>query len=398
MIVIKLKTIFSCFLILLFIFSSTPAFAFENSSWINISNFEQQKNTDLTKDTASPYIIKLYRTLSGNDNEDQAAQLGRLKIKSFQDILLARALGLYDISGKSSALTGGFLCETLFKVVDWAYPELNLKSLEAKNESSLAIYFAVSRGLMTQEEISNPSSLTLGAALDIMDRFYKAAPEYKEAFKLTDESVYTMRAYLTFDDNISNNTVTILDTLAKYGVKATFFITGTGKEDILKRIAEEGHSIGNHTLSHNYSKIYSLEEDFWSDFYAEENYLKSVIGYKPILMRFPGGSNNKVSNKYSETEIMQNLTKQSTEKGYIYVDWNVSAQDATTIPATKEEIVSSVIKGAGNKKDIVVLMHQTAVRTTTAEALGEIIENLQAMGYEILPLTAESFHPQFANN
>jgi peptidoglycan-N-acetylglucosamine deacetylase len=66
-------------------------------------------------------------------------------------------------------------------------------------------------------------------------------------------------AYLTFDDGPSINTIRILDTLKQHNIRATFFVTGnntTGSTDIYRRIVSEGHTLGNHTYTHNFETIY----------------------------------------------------------------------------------------------------------------------------------------------
>lgn len=100
-------------------------------------------------------------------------------------------------------------------------------------------------------------------------------------------------AYLTFDDGTSENTARILDVLNQYGAKATFFVSGRSDPTFLLRMRDEGHAIGNHTMSHDYKKIYRSPEAFWEDFGAEGDYLESILGYRPGLMRFPGGSNTR---------------------------------------------------------------------------------------------------------
>jgi peptidoglycan/xylan/chitin deacetylase (PgdA/CDA1 family) len=77
------------------------------------------------------------------------------------------------------------------------------------------------------------------------------------------------KVYLTFDDGPSENTDRILDILDDYNVKATFFVIGQDPVeygDTYKRIVDEGHTIGMHSYSHNYSKIYASEEAFIEDY------------------------------------------------------------------------------------------------------------------------------------
>lgn len=77
--------------------------------------------------------------------------------------------------------------------------------------------------------------------------------------------------YLTFDDGPSGNTKGLLNILDKYNVKATFFVVGyqiKGREDVLKDIVARGHTIGIHTDSHNYNKIYNSVDSYLDDFYS----------------------------------------------------------------------------------------------------------------------------------
>ncbi|MEA4815872.1 MAG: polysaccharide deacetylase family protein [Lachnospiraceae bacterium] len=218
-------------------------------------------------------------------------------------------------------------------------------------------------------------------------------PDEEEKVYLDD--LYDKRAYLTFDDGVSANTEKILDVLKEYNIKASFFLTGDKYPEIVKRIADEGHSIGNHTYTHNYSIIYKNVEAFWEDYDKEEEFIINTTGQASVALRFPGGSNNSISKRYNDENIMYKITEQAKEKEIMYIDWNVSAGDASSTLTTKDSIVLSVLKGASGKKDVVVLMHQIANKTTTPEALPEIIEGLKEMGFEILPLTERSFCPRF---
>ena len=115
------------------------------------------------------------------------------------------------------------------------------------------------------------------------------------------------RVYLTFDDGPSDNTEEILDILKKYDVKATFFVVGNTSEhgqELLKRIVEEGHSIGIHSYSHKYSAIYDSEESFFEDFNKISDYIYDVTGVRTQICRLPGGSSNTVS-KISMAELVR---------------------------------------------------------------------------------------------
>ena len=96
--------------------------------------------------------------------------------------------------------------------------------------------------------------------------------------------------YLTFDDGPSRNTIDILNILDKYNIKATFFVTGNESEQgiaVLKEIVKRGHTIGVHSYSHDYKKIYSNVDAFLDDFYKAFDYVYKNTGVKPTIFRFP---------------------------------------------------------------------------------------------------------------
>lgn len=193
------------------------------------------------------------------------------------------------------------------------------------------------------------------------------------------------KVYLTFDDGPSTNTDEILDILKEYNVKATFFVVGKEDEHSLnmyRRIVEEGHSLGMHSYSHQYSVIYQSVESFAQDIQQLRQLLQSVTGEDVKLYRFPGGSSNKVSNV-----DMQELIRYLKENDITYFDWNVSSGDATNKSMEVEDLVENVTKDVKIYNNSVVLMHDAANKHSTVEALPEIIEQLQAMDVDILPIT-----------
>lgn len=191
-----------------------------------------------------------------------------------------------------------------------------------------------------------------------------------------------MVAYLTFDDGPSANTERILDILAANNIKATFFVNGhIGFENTYQRIVNEGHKIGNHTYSHDYGEVYSSIDSFFNSINKLNEYLSSLgIGGSDII-RFPGGSNNTVSVQYGGVDLMDRLVNQAVINGYDYFDWNVSSGDANKITEDKEVIINNVKKGCAGKRNPVILMHDSAPKTTTADGLQEIIDYLKGQGY-----------------
>ena len=196
--------------------------------------------------------------------------------------------------------------------------------------------------------------------------------------------------YLTFDDGPSGNTPDILKTLSDYNAKATFFVIGTSKTEYMKNITDEGHSIGLHSATHQYSQIYTSADAYFADLESISNIVESKTGVKSRLIRFPGGSSNSISVNYKKG-IMTELTKAVEERGYRYFDWNVSSGDAAGSNMPVDFIVNNITNGARDKNSICVLMHDSDAKQTTAEALPTVIENLSDMGFRFEKLTEESF-------
>ncbi|MDT8716289.1 polysaccharide deacetylase [Clostridium sp. 19966] len=190
-------------------------------------------------------------------------------------------------------------------------------------------------------------------------------------------------AYLTFDDGPSKTvTPKILETLKKNNVTATFFIIGKMAEEspeLVKKEFNEGYSIGYHSYSHNYSKMYGSLNDFENDFNHDDAIMKSILGsnFSSRIYRFPGGAFQ--NPKYVPYE---NFLK---EKGYTYIDWNALNGDAESPGKKTPQQLFTRFKNtveSGYKEDLIVLMHDTYTKESTAEILPSIIEYLKNKGYE----------------
>lgn len=194
--------------------------------------------------------------------------------------------------------------------------------------------------------------------------------------------------YLTFDDGPSDNTLTILDTLDAYGVKATFFVIGTENEEyqeLYRQIVERGHTLGMHSYSHKYSSLYESKESFADEIEREQDLIEEVTGLRPWLFRFPGGSSNEVSNA-----DMNTLIQYLNDVGIVYMDWNVVGGDATSQAYTSSDVIDSVLEDIGKYQTAVVLLHDSNAKTATAKALGDLIEELQKRDADILPVTEDT--------
>ncbi len=194
------------------------------------------------------------------------------------------------------------------------------------------------------------------------------------------------KVYLTFDDGPSANTEKILEILEKYDVKATFFVVGTAcenNEESLKNIVEAGHTLGMHSCTHNYSELYASVEDFGEDLKQQQDYIYEVTGVKSNLYRFPGGSSNKVSD-ISMKEFARYLDSQDVR----FFDWNISSGDGGSYLFPTETIIENCTSNISRYSTSVILMHDSAGKSTTLEALPTIIEKIQAMeDTVILPIT-----------
>lgn len=203
----------------------------------------------------------------------------------------------------------------------------------------------------------------------------------------------TKTVYLTFDDGPSENTQAVLDILDKYGIKATFFVTGINPDylSMIEKCYKRGHTIGLHTYSHQYDQVYASVDAYWNDLNRIGSVVEKQIGYVPCFIRFPGGSSNTVSADYTKG-IMSELAEEVVDAGYQYFDWDASCGDGAT--HTADELVeASKADTAYGYQSIVFLMHDGAQKETTVEALPRIIEYFKSEGYEFAPIDRSTCVP-----
>lgn len=208
--------------------------------------------------------------------------------------------------------------------------------------------------------------------------------------------------FLTFDDGPSTNTSTILDVLKQNQVPATFFVKHSEMEDMYRRIVDEGHSLALHTFSHRYNELYQNDEAYFADLQQISDYVKALTGIESKILRFPGGSSNTVSSKYSPG-IMSRLSQEVGKRGYSYYDWNADSGDATSKAVSPEDILQNLRQytfvGKTHKPYLIVLMHDAPKQVTTAEALQGIIDYYRSEGYTFCPLRFDSpaIHQRISN-
>lgn len=195
---------------------------------------------------------------------------------------------------------------------------------------------------------------------------------------------------LTFDDGPDPEwTPKILDILKEKGIKATFFIIGeNGQEnpELVKRIVNEGHEIGNHSFTHpNLGEVPEAVTEV--ELNATQRLIESLTGRSTRLFRAPyfGDAEPRTPNEVVPTVLAQKL-------GYITVglhldpdDWKLNNDDGT--PRTADDFVNETIKAASittpEERGNIVLLHDGGGnRQATVDALPKIIDQLQAKGYQ----------------
>lgn len=213
-------------------------------------------------------------------------------------------------------------------------------------------------GLSFPEKGKTPTGNATSGELSKYDAFYAGDPDKKVI-------------YLTFDAGYENgNTAPILDALKEHHVPATFFVVGNflkENPDLIKRMQQEGHIVGNHTYTHpDMSKI-STKEAFEKELGELAALYKETTGEDMTkFYRPPQG-------KYSETNLQM-----AKEMGYhtffwslAYVDWYQDQQP--TKEEAFEKLLGRIHPGA------IVLLHSTS--STNASILDELLTKWEEMGY-----------------
>lgn len=188
-------------------------------------------------------------------------------------------------------------------------------------------------------------------------------------------------AYLTFDDGPGKSTDSILDVLQQYHVKATFFmLEGNMRtyKDALKHIADEGHGLGLHGVTHNKDKIYATDTSVLYEMNITNDTLEEITGKRTLLVRTPYGS---------KPYLTQKQFKELKSWGYCLWDWNIDSGDSRSNSVTAKMIVTSTLNQLPKWHRPVILFHDKKV---TADALPQIIEYLQSNGYEMRAIDADT--------
>ena len=308
---------------------------------LSASKVEEKEKTSLGK---------IFLTEDGKDFD-----LSRL----FKDASKAKELLLSQIN---STLEDKQLDQTKIDQVLKNFTDQDLASWNFDYKDSQIILYPANPG-ETLEEIALPIS----SFFDVLESSYlleKDAELYQAYFAQKDKKVVA----LTFDDGPNPSTTTqALDTLAKYKVKATFFVLGkniAGNEDILKRMKSEGHVVANHSWSHPVLSQLSLE-DAKKQITDTEDLLTQVLGSSSKLVRPPYGA---------ITDDIRNSLDLS------FIMWDVDSLDwkSKNETAILTEIQRQVRNGS------IVLMHD--IHGPSVNSLPSIIEYLKEQGYTFVTI------------
>lgn len=197
--------------------------------------------------------------------------------------------------------------------------------------------------------------------------------------------------YLTFDDGPSVLTENLLYYLRQENVKATFFVVPERTEycySLLKEISDAGHTIGVHSASHDYEKIYASVDAFLADFKEAYDIVLEATGKAPDIYRFPGGSVNDYN-----TDTRDDIIAEMDRRGFTYFDWNVDSNDWQGYGWTT--LYTNVLADAQEFSTPVILFHNTGDRDNTVLVIEDIIKALKDKGYKFGSLSHKTEPIQF---
>jgi len=179
----------------------------------------------------------------------------------------------------------------------------------------------------------------------------------------TDEKI----VYLTFDDTPdTNQTPKVLDVLKNNNIKALFFCIGNraeGNEQIVRRIVNEGHIIGNHSFSHSNSFPIFGRKKMLADIEKCQTLLKDIIGCEPAFFRPPFGVTN------------PNVAWAVKKAGLKVIGWNIRSYD--TNKASSDKIVRRIKRQL--KKGSIILLHDRL--SGSEHLLQSLIDTIKEEGY-----------------
>lgn len=345
-----------------------------DESGLSYEQFLREINKNKKIDAAGMYAALNTAGISDKDIIALAASKKAVNGAEFYEILSKNGISDKDLLAAAAQKQGGGI-EGYCKV---------LESCGISRAEILSYYnnqSAPSSSSDNSASTVNPQPTESSPYAGLYEDMYVPAPsEYKNE---------SGTIYLTFDDGPSPYTYNILNYLDEFGIKATFFVVPTRTDDCyetLREIVRRGHSIGVHSSSHDYEKIYASTEAFLEDFYKAWDIVRDATGVSTPIFRFPGGSKN----DFNE-ETRDDIIKEMTRRGFRYFDWNVESGDAAG--ATWTEMYNSIPQNIRETERAVVLFHDT--RYNTVLVLEDVLRVLKNEGYKFDKINTDTRPVQF---
>lgn len=184
--------------------------------------------------------------------------------------------------------------------------------------------------------------------------------------------------YLTFDDGPHKVSDQILNMLDEYDAKATFFMLDGNMRnfpDAVKRMAQDGHSLGAHGVTHDKTKIYQSPQTVVAEMNQTLNTIKEITGIDTSFIRTPYGSAPYMTDPYK---------KAVTDKGYQMWDWNIDSKDwYYRDHRLVDNTISQINSQTKKQEPIVILLHE---RQETLAQLPELLKYLKGHNYSFKAL------------
>lgn len=192
--------------------------------------------------------------------------------------------------------------------------------------------------------------------------------------------------YLTFDDGPESYTTDILQLLAKYDAKATFFMLEPKMREyphIVKEIIKQGHQVGLHSVTHDKEKFYANEKTVVGEMMQSQSTLKKIANKSTNLIRTPYGS---------KPHMKSNYLTAVNNAGFIMWDWNIDSRDWSLIDGMFVENVIYQMNHFNKNEPMIILLHD---RQTTLNHLERLLIYLKEHHYQMEIITEKMTPVQF---
>ncbi|WP_049664174.1 polysaccharide deacetylase [Bacillus sp. FJAT-27231] len=263
------------------------------------------------------------------------------------------------LNGKAAAPAVTYTENGRFYIgIRWLAEQFGFQVDYLSQRSTVRIYTKVGAKLSNQEFLT--------ANQPFFDRFNSDSP------------AKTPTVYVTFDDGPSPQSASILNTLASYQVKATFFYV---EPNIARygaaanRAAAEGHYLGLHSVTHKVNPLYNSPQSFIGEMDQTNGTLKKVTGQSSVLVRAPFGSSPYLKQPFRDA---------MAKRGYKLWDWDIDSEDWKYNASSKARVLQNIQAGIAQQKKrgdqhVVILLHEKKI---TAEMLPQILDYLKKQGYQ----------------